>query len=456
MQHRKLLFIAFIFIALLAVNGCSAIFGNDQPEDVEQRVQTHVAQTLAAQHQVETIVAQTLTALPTTVEDPDPVEVTPSLTPTDQPSPTLTPTEDPTPTPTIPATATPSVPMVEVSVATNCRTGPAKIYDWVSVLDVGKPAEVVARNANSTYWVIKNPGGAGTCWLWSNYATVTGPTAGLPVWEAPPTPTPRAITTTPTPVTLQVSVPTNCRVGPGRPYEIVSILRQGKVVRVVARHATADFWVIENPEGDGECWVWGEHATFTGTPASLPVREAPPAPTPKPDATPTPTSVSLQVSVPTNCRVGPGKAYDMVSVLQTGKQVAVVGRHATADFWVIENPKGAGTCWVWGEYATFTGSPASLPVWDTPATPTPALVTLRVSVNTNCRTGPGKPYPIVTIFRVGKEAEAIARNALSTYWVVKNPIDSSHCWVWGRYATLTGPSASLPVWDAPPTPTPKP
>jgi len=464
MQHRKILFLSFIFITLLAVSGCSALFEGDQPENVEQMVQTLVAQTLAAQEQIEIIVAQTMTAMPGTVDTIEPTEVMPSLTPfeptlppTEFPSPTLPPTDAPTQTATLAATATPSVPMAEVSVATNCRTGPGRIYDWVSVLDVGQQVEVVARNAPGTYWVVKNPGGAGTCWLWGNYATVSGPTAVLPVWAAPPTPTPKPeITTTPVSVFLQVSVPTNCRVGPGRAYEIVSVLRPGKSVAVVARHASADFWVIENPEGDGQCWVWGEYATFSGSTADLPVRDAPPTPTPKADPTPTPTGVSLQVSVSTNCREGPGRAYEILGVLQPDKSVNVVARHGLADYWVIENPVGEGLCWVWGEYAKLTGPTADLPIWDPPPTPTPAVVTLKVSVDTYCRTGPGKPYDVVTILAAGKQAEVIARNALGTYWAIKNPSNSGHCWVWGYHAILSGPTWSLPMWDAPPTPTPTP
>ena len=456
MNHQKFLFLVFVLLALLAASGCDSLFGGDQPSDVDQLVQTYAAQTQGAQQQLETIVAQTMTAMPAIVDEIEPTGVMPSLTPTESPSPTVTHTEAPTLTLTLTATVTPSIPMVTVSVATNCRTGPGKIYDWVSVLDVGRQAEVVARNVDSTYWVIKNPGGAGTCWLWGNHATVSGSIAALPVWDAPPTPTPSAITATPIRVMLKVSVPTNCRVGPGKGYDILSVLKTDKSVRVVARHATADFWVIENPDGDGQCWVWGEYASFTGSPAGLPVREAPPMPTPKPDPTPTPTGVSLQVSVPTNCRVGPGTAYEIVSVLKTGKSVNVVARHETADFWVIENPEGEGTCWVWGEHATLTGSTNNLPIWAPPPTPTPVVVTLKVSVDTYCRTGPGKAYDIVTILKLGKQAEVIARHPLGTYWVIRNPSNPGHCWVWGHYATLSGPTASLPIWDPPATPTPTP
>lgn len=40
------------------------------------------------------------------------------------------------------------------------------------------------------YWIIKNPDHPGECRLWGNYATVVGPTAKLPKYTQPPTPTP--------------------------------------------------------------------------------------------------------------------------------------------------------------------------------------------------------------------------------------------------------------------------
>lgn len=447
MKHPKWLFLGLILTVVLVLSGCG-IFDNDQPDDAQGLIETQVVQTQAAQKQIETIVAETMAAMPT--GDPDAIdEPAPTLVPTNTATATLIPTDAATSVPTATFTPALSVPLAEVSVPTNCRTGPGKIFDKVSVLNVGKQVEVVARNASGTYWVVKNPGGEGTCWLWDHYATITGSTANLPVWEAPPAPAPVAgVTPTPGAVTLRVSVPTNCRVGPGRPYDIVTILRVGTTARVVARHGTADFWVIENPDSPGTCWVWGEYATLTGSAANLPIQAAPPLATPQV----TPGAVTLKVSVPTNCRVGPGIPFDIVTILRVGKTATVVGRHATADYWVIENPEGSGTCWVWGEYATLTGSTTSLPVWTAPPPPTPSGVTLKVSVDTNCRIGPGKPYEIVTIFRIGKTAEVIGRNATSTFWVIRNPEGSGQCWVWGKYATLTGPAASLPVWDPPAKP----
>lgn len=355
MKTPKITLILFILVSLLVVSGCATPVDDDQSTpDVQQALETIVAQTKNAQSVVGTIVAQTLTAMPSSEDTAVPVQASPTLANTPTLTATQVPTIAPTPMPTL--TTASLIPMVEVSVPTNCRTGPGKAYDRVSILDVGKQVEIVGRNADSSYWVIANPGGTGECWLWGYYAIISGQTSSLPIWQAPPTPTPISA------------------------------------------------------------------------------------------------SVLLKVSVPTNCRVGPGKLFDKVSVLNPGKSVKVLGRHATADFWVVENPEGSGTCWVWGYYATITGPSASLPVWDPPPTPTPAAVTLSVRVDTNCRTGPGKPYDIVTILRIGKTADVIARNAKSTYWVINNPSGSGHCWVWGYYAAVSGPVASLPVWDPPPIP----
>jgi hypothetical protein len=110
------------------------------------------------------------------------------------------PAETPVPeaTATITLTPTPGVPMVSVSVATNCRTGPSTQFDQIGALTVNQTAEVVGKYQNGAYWIIKTPGSSGNCWLWGQYATVSGNTANLPEYTSPPTPTP-SVTPTPTP-----------------------------------------------------------------------------------------------------------------------------------------------------------------------------------------------------------------------------------------------------------------
>jgi hypothetical protein len=99
-------------------------------------------------------------------------------------------------------TSTPSVPQVTVSIDTNCRTGPGVIYDNIGALFVGQVGTVVGKNSSTGYWIINNPGKTGTCWLFPQYATVSGNTANLQEYSIPPTPTPTATSTptqTPTP-----------------------------------------------------------------------------------------------------------------------------------------------------------------------------------------------------------------------------------------------------------------
>jgi hypothetical protein len=107
-------------------------------------------------------------------------------------------TSTPSSTPTATFTFTPAVPMVSVSAATNCRSGPSTAYDLLGVLRVGETAQVVARSNYTDRWIIRLASDPGiTCWLWAQNATVVGNTSGLPVITPLPSPTPKA---SPTPV----------------------------------------------------------------------------------------------------------------------------------------------------------------------------------------------------------------------------------------------------------------
>jgi hypothetical protein len=92
-------------------------------------------------------------------------------------------------TPALPTDLTPGTPKVTVSVATNCRTGPGGSFEIIGSMLEGMSAEVVGTYMNGSFWIIENPDAPGTCWLWGEYATVSGDTSGLPEMEAPPEPT---------------------------------------------------------------------------------------------------------------------------------------------------------------------------------------------------------------------------------------------------------------------------
>ena len=143
---------------------------------------------------INTAVAQTLAAAPTQTSQPG-IPVTGQESPT----PTATPLVVLSPTAVFTSTSVSNVPQVSVSTPTNCRVGPGIAYERVGGLQVGEVAEVVGRNATGNYWIIRNPERPNQfCWLWGQYATVTGNTTALPVYTPPPTPTPLP-TATPTP-----------------------------------------------------------------------------------------------------------------------------------------------------------------------------------------------------------------------------------------------------------------
>jgi hypothetical protein len=130
--------------------------------------------------------------------------VSPTPTPTDTPtisaSPawTLSPTSTGTPestatlslTPPPTATWTPDWVGLTVEVNTNCRTGPEQVFPSVGSIRVGEVVEVVGRSPNGDFWIVNNPDMPGTCWVWAQYAAVSGNVEALPVIQPPRTPTP--------------------------------------------------------------------------------------------------------------------------------------------------------------------------------------------------------------------------------------------------------------------------
>jgi hypothetical protein len=105
---------------------------------------------------------------------------------------------------------------------------------------------------------------------------------------------------------------------------------------------------------------------------------------------------------------------------------------------------------------TFTPSLTSTPS-QTPTltiTLTPSVPKASVSVETNCRSGPGLVYGILGVVSVGQSAEVVGKGA-GDYWIIKVPSNPSvTCWLWGQYATVAGNTSGLPVFSPPPTPTP--
>jgi hypothetical protein len=184
MSHPKIKTALFILLALaLTLTACEFPAVNNPEEQIALGIaQTQIAFTQTA------LAAQPNPDQPT--QEPDDLQPPAEASPTQTPEPSLTPSPTITLSPTQTLTPTQDRPMVSVSRNTNCRTGPGEPYDIIGALLENEEAEVVGISADGGTWIIKNPDRAGQCWLWGFYATVSGPTEGLQVYDTPPTPTP--------------------------------------------------------------------------------------------------------------------------------------------------------------------------------------------------------------------------------------------------------------------------
>lgn len=125
--------------------------------------------------------------------------------PTETPPPTIQPTRD-IPTPSIftpspipidaqltlePATITPtSTPSTILASPkdqpVNCRFGPGTSYAVTGALNLGRQAEIIGRNSDSSWWYVRNPSNPSTsCWLAASATNTVGNVESLSVVNPP-------------------------------------------------------------------------------------------------------------------------------------------------------------------------------------------------------------------------------------------------------------------------------
>jgi hypothetical protein len=161
-----------------------------------------------------------------------------------------------TPGPVDTAIVTSSAPVASVSSPTNCRTGPGVEYDLVFTMNAGSTAQVVGKNTPTNYWIVNNPAG-GTCWLWGQNAVVTGNTAALPEFPAPPQPTAKF---TKTPKPTSTPKPTVKPIGGTLVHPIFTL-----IFVIPAPNAPSHLGISRTCAGSfsGITPIWIEDVTFT-------------------------------------------------------------------------------------------------------------------------------------------------------------------------------------------------
>lgn len=186
-MFRKILLLSLACITMLGFSACDilrllqpvdgdGVATSAPTTDPRVAVDTAAAATFAIQTLVVQAVQQTLAA---------------AQSDTPLPTPTITFTPTLSLTPSLTYTLTVEFPMVTVSSITNCRSGPGRSFDLIAVLQPGESTQVVGRTTVANYWFVRSPENpVEFCWLWGQYATVTGDWTSLPIVTPPPTPTP--------------------------------------------------------------------------------------------------------------------------------------------------------------------------------------------------------------------------------------------------------------------------
>jgi len=173
MRRKSTIIMLFILITGIAL--FSAGCGNQMDE----------ADFLAA---LDTAVAATDIAQAAELQQTMDAEAT--ITPTATAAPTST--ETPIPEPTSTSTPEPGnfePPIVQVSLDTNCRSGPGKVYSYLGGLFIGQESTVYGIDPSGSWYYILNPDKEDSyCWIWGYYAETTGDTEPLPVYTPGPTP----------------------------------------------------------------------------------------------------------------------------------------------------------------------------------------------------------------------------------------------------------------------------
>jgi hypothetical protein len=182
-----------IVVILLAFSALACGFPgvtSEVAQDSDAVVASRVAATMAADLVAEVPGGAALP--PDSSEASQPLETTPTITQT--PTETLTPM--------------PSIPMVSVTVNTNCRFGPGQAYEYLGALLEGETAEIYGRDPWGNFWYIENPDRPGSyCWITAAYAQVSGDTSQVPELTPPPTPT---NTTVPFIFTISMPISLEC------------------------------------------------------------------------------------------------------------------------------------------------------------------------------------------------------------------------------------------------------
>lgn len=224
----------------------------------------------------------------------------------------------------------------------------------------------------------------------------------------------------------------NVRSGPAMGYSVVTVCYQGQVVTMLGRNSN-NSWVKVRVAAGHEGWVSAPYIIPNVAIASLPVVDT---------TSPSTTATGTVATGALNIRTGPGVGYSVVTAINQGTSVTLLGRNGNSS-WVKVRLSNGTEGWANASLITANVALSSLPVLDgsTPSTTASAIVATGAL---NVRYGPGVSYGAITAVYEGAYLTLLGRNSGSS-WVKVRLNSGTEGWV---NASLIVPSvaiSSLPV-----------
>jgi uncharacterized protein YgiM (DUF1202 family) len=311
--------------------------------------------------------------------------------------------------------------------ALNVRTGPAVVYEVVGIIKQGETVALLGRNDNGS-WVLVRVSDGLEGWVNASYLQTNTPVVSLPVSSSPP----------PTSFVGVVNTGAlNVRYGPGISFEVITVLKGGDTIILLGR-SLRDPWLFIQSADEVKGWVNGTYLITNIPISSLPVitegdgLPQPPQPPEEPSA--------IVITGAVNVRTGPSVAYAIITVLDQGQGVLLVGRNDAGSWVQVKSPEDQ-VGWLNASLVQTTVPVSSLPVIET-LPPQPSGVVIAGALNV--RGGSGLAFEVVTILQQGETVLVTGRNALGS-WVQVKLNSGTTGWVNGSYLEINVPVTTLPI-----------
>ncbi len=143
-----------------------------------------------------------------------------------------------------------------------------------------------------------------------------------------------------------------------------------------------------------------------------------------PTLTATPTQAAPEVVCPpqatalknSNCRSGPGSAYEIIGSLNQGASSTVVGRNNDSSWWVIERPGGSGNCWIWAELVQLSSTECDIPIVAAPPLPPTDTPTPTSTPTATATTVDNQPPPVPSPQQPANGADLACTTSVTLAW----------------------------------------